>query len=446
MIKRFSLDKLHIFLVLVVVISLVFNIGFYKSYKNIESDLAVLSQSQEGPEAEITEPAETIPQIFTTTEESLVMMTVQSGDTLSKIFSDAGVSPTDVHLISQAIGKIVSTSKIKIGNQVEIRFQPAPPNQQEQDDYYSPIEYAKITTDDKIIEVTYEQEKKSFMAKVLEIPLFKKEVVYEGVINNSLYLSATKAGVSPTMIMEFIKLMSYDVDFQRDIKQNDKFAIYYDYMVNETGDKVRDGTIHYLALTTAKNQHELFRFENNTIKDYFTRKGENSKKALLRTPINGAKITSNFGLRKHPILGFSRMHQGLDYGAPKGTPIFAAGDGVVEFVKVVKGGYGKHIKLKHSANYATLYAHLDRFAVGMKNGTRVSQGQTIGYVGTTGLSSGPHLHYEVHDRGKPVNPAKISFPKVPPLTGTDLTAFKNQLKILEQKIIELKNANNTKHE
>lgn len=411
----------------------------------MERDLEIISQPEE--EVEVAQSPQEEPSAPPAkNEESLVTMTVQSGDTLSKIFADAGVAPNDVHLISQAIGKLVSTSKIKVGNQVEIRLKPTPANQQGQDNYYSPIEYAKIITDDKIIEVTYLEEKTAFEAKVLEIPLFTKEVVYEGQINNSLYLSATRLGVSPTMIMEFIKLMSYDIDFQRDIKQGDKFEVYYDYVANEKGAKVRDGTIHYLSLTTSGKKHELFRFENNIVKDYFTRTGESIKKALLRTPINGAKITSGFGLRKHPILGFSRMHQGLDYGAPKGTPIFAAGDGVVEFVKIVKGGYGKHIKLKHSANYSTLYAHLDRFANGMKGGTRVSQGQTIGFVGATGLASGPHLHYEVHDRGKQVNPAKISFPKVAPLSGADLTSFKNRLKMLEQKIAELKSTNVKKEE
>ncbi len=438
--RRFiKFDKLYIFLILFILISISFNISFYLSLNDVEKDLETVTSPESVEEGE---PRAIEEEKAPGSTDSLILFTVQSGDTLLKIFSDAGIAMGDSYSIGAAINKVYEVSKLKVGNQVEIKFL-AEADKPEDHDYYSKVSYIKVITDDKIIEVNYNQEKKEYLANLMVIPLTYKETFANGIINDSLYLSAINAGVSPNAIMDFIKLFSYDVDFQRDIKPGDIFEVYYDYMINDKGQKVRDGNIKYASITLSGKKKEIFRFTSDSqIPDYYDRKGESIRKTLLKTPINGAKISSGFGIRKHPILGYSKMHKGLDYAAPKGTPVLAAGDGIVHFIKVSKTGYGKHIEIKHSSKYSTLYAHLDKFATSIKKGSRVSQGDIIGFVGATGMATGPHLHFELHERGKQINPAKISFPKFPALTGINLQGFKNQVKITEEKILELENGKN----
>ncbi|WP_053332741.1 M23 family metallopeptidase [Candidatus Jidaibacter acanthamoebae] len=433
--KLQKFDKLHIILFLGIFISLAFNVSFYISFNDLEKDLETITAPEEMEEAkpEVIEQEKT-----PDPTDSLMLFTVQSGDTLFKIFSDAGIAINDSYSISSAINKVYEVSKLKIGNQVEVKFL-AEADKPEDHDYYSKVSYIKVITDDKIIEVKYDNKEKEYIANLVVIPLTVKEVFAHGTINDSLYLSAVNSGVSPYAIMDLIKLFSYNVDFQRDIKPGDVFEVYYNCLINEKGQKVRDGNIIYAAVTLAGKKKEIFRFlSDHQATDYYDNKGESIRKTLLKTPISGAKISSGFGIRKHPILGYSKMHKGLDYAAPRGTPVFAAGDGIIHFIKVVKNGYGKHLEIKHSSKYSTLYAHLDRFASGVAKGSRVSQGDIIGFVGSTGMATGPHLHYEVRERGQQVNPAKISFPKFPALTGADLQRFKNQLKGMEEKILMFK--------
>lgn len=429
--KLLKFDKSHLLLLLVIIVSIAFNIRQYISFSDLQKDLesTVVSEDIEETEPKVIEEEKT-----QDPTDSLILFTVQSGDTLFKIFSDAGIAINDSYAISSAINKVYEVSKLKVGNQVEVKFLPEA-DKPEDHDYYSKVSYIKVITDDKIIEVYYDPKEKNYVANLIVIPLTIKETFAHGTINDSLYLSAINSGVSPYAVMDFIKLFSYDVDFQRDIKSGDNFEIYYDYSINDKGQKVRDGNIIYAAITLSGKKKEIFRFSSdNQVVDYYNRTGESIRKTLLKTPINGAKISSGFGMRKHPILGYSKMHKGLDYAAPRGTPVLAAGDGIVHFVKVVSSGYGKHLEIKHSSKYSTLYAHLDRFASGIKKGSRVSQGDIIGFVGSTGMATGPHLHYELKERGKQVNPSKISFPKFPALTGANLQQFKNQLKIIEEKI------------
>lgn len=437
-ITRVKLDKLHIFLVIIIVTSLAFNISFYFSFRSLETDLKIAT-SDDTIQGETIDGSSTSDKIAEAEDNLRMTFTVESGGTFSKIFSDAGIAPNDINQIIQAIAKVHSVSKLHVGNKVEIKFLAESDinKLKEIDDYYSRVEMVRFITDEKILEVYFDKDMKEFTTKVIEIPIQHNEVVFHGEINDSLYLSATKAGASPSIIKQFINLFSYDVDFQRDIKQGDKFELFYDYYTNQTGQKVKESAIKYASITVSGKQYKIYRFEHNDIVDYYTEKGESIKKTLLKTPISGAKITSGYGMRRHPILGFSRMHKGLDYGAPRGTPVFAAGDGVVQFIKT-DNGYGKYIKIKHSTKYSTLYAHLDRLAPSIKKGSRVNQGQTIGFVGTTGLANGPHLHYEVHDRDRQINPSKISFAKNLPLSGQTLTEFKIHLKNISEKINVLK--------
>jgi murein DD-endopeptidase MepM/ murein hydrolase activator NlpD len=232
--------------------------------------------------------------------------------------------------------------------------------------------------------------------------------------------------------MSFINLYSFIVDFQRDIKSGDDFKIYYEYQVDPSNGKIKDSKILYASLNTGGISKEIYRHEMKDGKiDYFDAKGQSVRRALLKTPVSGARISSRYGMRKHPVLGYSRMHRGVDYAAPRGTPIFAAGDGVVSFAKNVRRGYGKHVQIRHNSTYSTLYGHMSKFAKGIKSGTRVKQGQIIGYVGATGLASGPHLHYEVKVRGKQVNPSKINYMKTEPLKLAELERFKKNVALYD---------------
>ncbi len=242
-------------------------------------------------------------------------------------------------------------------------------------------------------------------------------------INDSLFLAARRAGVPNRLIMDVIRIFSWDVDFQRDIRPGDRFEILFERLHDESGRPVKDGALRYAALTLSGIHYPLYRFESQPQRfDYFNASGHSARKALLRTPVDGARLSSRYGKRRHPILGYTRMHRGLDFAAPRGTPIMAGGDGVVEAIGR-KGAYGRYIRLRHNSRYKTAYGHLRRYAKGLRRGQRVRQGQTIGYVGSSGRSTGPHLHYEVLVGNRQLNPLKIKLPTGQKLGGAVLARF-----------------------
>ena len=224
-------------------------------------------------------------------------------------------------------------------------------------------------------------------------------------IQNSIFKSLTNVDTPENIIMEFVQLFSFDIDFQREIRQGNKIKIYYKKFNDEKQSFVKTGSIYFAEIQLHNHSYELYRFENKNEKllGYFDSKGKSATKALMKTPINGARLSSGYGMRKHPILGYNKKHQGVDFAAPKGTPIMAAGTGHIEFVGD-NGGAGKYIRIKHMNGYKTAYAHLSKYASGINKNIKVKQGQTIGYVGSTGLSTGAHLHYEVWFNGKRINP------------------------------------------
>jgi murein DD-endopeptidase MepM/ murein hydrolase activator NlpD len=223
-------------------------------------------------------------------------------------------------------------------------------------------------------------------------------------------------------VADLIKTFSFDVDFQRDIQDGDSFEVLYERMENEDGEFVKSGKILFASLTLSGKTIPVYYFERDGDGEYFTPNGEAIRKSLLRTPVDGARITSGFGMRMHPLLGFSKMHKGIDFGAPTGTPIYAAGSGtVVEIGK--KGSFGNYIRIRHNGEYQTAYGHMSRFAKGLVKGEKVKQGQVIGYVGATGRATGPHLHYEIMVAGAQVNPAKVKTVASNKLTGKQLKAF-----------------------
>ena len=248
------------------------------------------------------------------------------------------------------------------------------------------------------------------------------------IINSSLYEDGRKAKIPLMILSEVIKLFSFDVDFQRDIRKNNALEIAYEVFYNKERKSYAYGDIKYVKLIFEKNSLEYFMFlTKEGYIDYFNRDGKNVKKALMKTPIDGARLSSSFGLRKHPISGYNKLHKGVDFAAPKGTPIYAAGNGVIEFIGN-NGGYGKYIRIRHNGSYKTAYAHLNNYNKNIYKGKRVNQGDTIGYVGSTGKSTGPHLHYEIIYLGKQINPMKMKLPPRKILEGKELKRFKKEIK------------------
>jgi murein DD-endopeptidase MepM/ murein hydrolase activator NlpD len=244
-----------------------------------------------------------------------------------------------------------------------------------------------------------------------------------GIIESSLFVAGERAGVPVPVLIELIRAYSWDVDFQRDVRPGDSFEIMYDRLVNARGETVYHGDVTYAALTLSGQKQALYRFTRDKGEQgFFDLNGKSARKALLRTPVDGARLSSGYGRRRHPILGYTKMHKGVDFAAPKGTPIYAAGSGSVE-VAGRNGSYGNYVRIRHNGTYATAYAHMNGLAKGIRRGTRVKQGQVIGYVGSTGRATGPHLHYEVLRDGRQMNPMKVKMPAGPKLQGEELERF-----------------------
>ena len=262
----------------------------------------------------------------------------------------------------------------------------------------------------------------NFLVKENILQLYKKEVVVKNIIKNNLYTAATDSGIEPNIIIEFARVFGFEVDFQRDIRKGDWFEILYEKFEDDNN-KVRDtGKIIYASMYVNGEEINLYNFNYKNVKEYYDIKGKSITKSLMKTPINGARLSSSFGMRKHPILGYNKMHRGTDFAAPSGTPIMASGSGTVTRARWCGGG-GNCVKIKHNSTYETIYAHMKSFAKGIKEGRKVKQGQIIGYVGSTGLSTGPHLHYEVLVNGKKVNSQRLKLPSGKILKGEERKQF-----------------------
>ena len=263
-----------------------------------------------------------------------------------------------------------------------------------------------------------------------ELETFSEINSQEYVISNSLYADGINNNIPNQILIKLIQLFSFDLDFQRDIQKNTKVSISYEKIFVKNKSEYSFGDIEYAEITIKKNTLEYFKFlTDDGFIDYFNRQGKNVKKSILKTPIDGARISSSFGMRKHPISGFNKMHKGVDFAAPIGTPVYAGGNGVIEMVGV-NGGYGKYIRIRHNNEYKTAYAHLNSYRKGISKGVRVNQGEVIGYVGSTGRSTGPHLHYEIIYQNKKVNPLKLKLPSGKILTGDELARFEKNYKMI----------------
>ena len=263
-----------------------------------------------------------------------------------------------------------------------------------------------------------------------ELETFSEINSQEYVISNSLYADGINNNIPNQILIKLIQLFSFDLDFQRDIQKDTKVSISYEKIFVKNKSDYALGDIEYAKIIIKKNTFEYFKFlTDDGFIDYFNRQGKNVKKSILKTPIDGARISSSFGMRKHPISGFNKMHKGVDFAAPIGTPVYAGGNGVIEMVGV-NGGYGKYIRIRHNNEYKTAYAHLNSYRKGISKGVRVNQGEVIGYVGSTGRSTGPHLHYEIIYQNKKVNPLKLKLPSGKILTDVELERFEKNYKMI----------------
>ncbi len=341
--------------------------------------------------------------------------TSKAGDTYESVIRKLDVKNSEKKLILKTILREKSLKILRINQKFTFKFD--------------------NLSDEKIIEFKIETDKKNevlfnkskdenkFITKKIKKNFTKRLVYKETIITNSLYNSAIELGIKPNVIIEFARLYGFQVDFQRDVWKNDSFQIIYEEFIDSDKKIVDTGQIIFANLNLQDSDLQLYKyeFEKNKI-DYFDENGKSIRKTLMKTPINGARLSSSYGKRKHPILGYTKMHTGTDFAAPTGTPIMASGDG-----KIMKagwcGGGGNCVKIKHNTTYQTVYAHMSKFGRGIKKGVRVKQGQIIGYVGSTGLSTGPHLHYEVIENGKKINSQKLKLPSGKILKGEERKKF-----------------------
>jgi len=360
---------------------------------------------------------------------------VNRGDTLASILTDVGASQDDAHNVLEAAKKHYDLRRLATGQNISVKLDKIVNSEE------PIIKSVSISMSlSSSLQITRTNDG-GFNAKKLDVPLERKLTHAGGKINSSLYLTASNIGLPSAMVGEIINAYSYDVDFQRDIKQGDTIEVLYERLQTKEGKKAGSGNLIFAELNLGKETIKIYRYvDKSGNADYYNTAGESVRKALLRTPINGARISSGFGMRNHPILGYSKMHQGVDFAASTGTPIYAAGDGTVEYVGR-KGGYGNYLKLKHNNQYSSAYAHISRFASGMAPGKRVKQGQIVAYVGSTGNSTGPHLHYEILANGTQVNPSSVKFKTGTALKGKELIAFRQTMEKIEANLNAVKNGN-----
>ncbi len=338
----------------------------------------------------------------------------KSGDTIQSVINNLKISKEEKKIIVNTILKQDALKILRINQKFSFKIDNLSSNQV--------VEF-KVETDKKNEILFTKSNNNEFISKKIKKNFTKKLVYKETIITGSLYNSAMDLKISPSIIIEFARLYGFQIDFQRDIWKNDSFQIIYEEFVNEKNNIVDTGEIIFASLNLQNKDYQLYKYEYDKNKiDYFDENGKSIKKTLMKTPINGARLSSSFGKRKHPILGYTKMHLGTDFAAPTGTPIMASGDG-----KVIKagwcGGGGNCVKIKHNSKYQTVYAHMSKFGRGIKKGVRVKQGQIIGYVGSTGLSTGPHLHYEVIENGKKINSQKLKLPSGKTLKGEQRKKF-----------------------
>ena len=354
---------------------------------------------------------------------------IKKGDTLQGMMSSYGISKEEINKAIRALSKTFKPKHLKPGHRLFLQILPSPlPS--EPTSLISLDFAANAKTDIALIR----DGEGEFVAQRYARVLGRRIAFGAGTITSSLYRAGHSEGIPPAALLNLINILSFDVDFQRDIRVNDRFALLYERLTDETGSTADVGPVIYTRLKLKRKDIELYRFKTNASKvDYFDTNGRSVKKLLLSTPTDGARISSGFGRRRHPILGYTKLHKGIDFAAPAGTPVFAAGDGVIEVAKRF-GSFGNYIRIRHRNSYKTVYAHLKAFAKGIRSGVRVRQRRVIGYIGSTGRSTGPHLHYEVIHNKRHVNPRGVRIPTGVTLNGPELKRFNSERRRIDKLI------------
>ena len=340
---------------------------------------------------------------------------VQSGETLEKILKKNLVSDSEIAKLYSIIDKN-DIRRIKLDKIINLTLDNSNKKNKKISNILIPISKTRK------IKISKDYETNSFIKQDIVTNLNKTLVLKEGTIKSSLYRSATNLDMKPSVIIEFARLYGFQVDFQRDIRKNDSFQILYESYVDENGKVFSTGNIIYANLILRGQANQLYFYSKKKDLGHYDENGKSIKKALMKTPINGARLSSPFGMRKHPILGFNKMHKGTDFAAPIGTPIMASGDGIVIKAGWCGGG-GNCVKIKHNTTYQTVYAHMSKFSNLAVPGSRIKQGQVIGFVGSTGMSTGPHLHYEVIENGIKINSQLLKLPPGKSLKGRSREEF-----------------------
>ena len=375
----------------------------YKNYKNTINNVYL---------------KKTITHFFNSLEPKFkkVTHTINVGETFNSILEDYSIDKKEINEIRKTLTKEIDLNKLKKGQKIIFTI--------DQSNNYIK-DFILQTSNVKKIYLTRDTSDKGFSQKILVTKLNKNIIYKEDAILQSLYKSAMNQKIPANTIIEFARIYGFQVDFQRDIRKNDNFQIMYEVFVDDNKKIIGTGNILYANLKLSGEDNSLYYFDKDESKGHYDKNGKSVKKALMKTPINGARLSSPFGMRKHPIDGFNKMHKGTDFAAPLGTPIMASGDGLVKKAGWCGGG-GNCVVIKHNSTYQTIYAHMSKFASGIRSGVRVKQGQTIGYVGSTGKSTGPHLHYEVIVNGKKINSQTLKLPSGKILKGEERKLFETK--------------------
>lgn len=341
---------------------------------------------------------------------------IKNGDTIQKILKKLKVQNNEIQTVINQYKKYGNPNQLLVGNIINIIIEK---NLTTNKNFV--VKFSVPVTKSTTIGIIRDEDNKITSQKIIT-KLYKKKTLAENIITKNLYSSAIDAKINPDTIIEFARIFGFEIDFQRDIRKNDYFKIIYEKYFDENGEFIKSGSILFAHMSVNGREISLYKFGDDKNYGYFDINGKSVEKALMKTPINGARLSSSFGMRKHPISGFTKMHQGTDFAAPMGTPIMASGTGTVTRAKWCGGG-GNCIKIKHNSTYGTIYAHMKSFAKGIKVGKKVRQGQIIGFVGSTGMSTGPHLHYEVIINGQKVNSQKLQLPSGKVLKGDEREKF-----------------------
>jgi len=354
---------------------------------------------------------------------------ISKGETFDKILNKYYISSDEIIKIKKNLNSNYNLNNLKTN--LEIKFTIDQSNNKKITSFLFPLSRTEK------IQLTRDIDTDLFNKKKIITNLNRKIIFKEGKITQSLYKTAIDLNVQPNIIIEFARIYGFQIDFQRDIRKNDNFQIMYEVFEDNNGKIFEVGNIVFANLKIRGTNNSLYYFDKKGSEGHYDENGKSVEKALMKTPINGARLSSAFGMRKHPIDGYNKMHRGTDFAAPMGTPIMASGSGVITRARWCGGG-GNCIKIKHNSTYETVYAHMKSFARGIKEGIRIKQGQIIGYVGSTGKSTGPHLHYEVIQNGKKINSQKLKLPSGKILKNKDRKIFevkKIKLDVLKSELI-----------